>query len=156
VLRALILFGLIIGGSASAALADGTPPPAPQKQTAAEAQLKSAGCMSCHTTTDSLTMHTSPGVILGCADCHGGNAAAFLTPGTPPDTVAALRKAFHDTMNDPAFIAEAERQHLEIQDVDGDTNFCASAFVRVEAQPIADYLLISTDRGLDTTSLRIA
>jgi len=43
-----------------------------------------------------------------------------------------------------------------IQDVDGDTNFCASAFVLVEAQPIADYLLISTDRGLDTTSLRIA
>src|SRR5580700_11218494 len=43
-----------------------------------------------------------------------------------------------------------------IQDVDGDTNFCASAFVLVEAQPIADYLLISTDRGLDTTSLRMA
>jgi hypothetical protein len=43
-----------------------------------------------------------------------------------------------------------------IQDVDGDTNFCASAFVLVEAQPIADYLLISTDRGLDTTSHRIA
>src|ERR1700735_2711398 len=42
--------------------------------------------MSCHTTTDSLTMHTSPGVILGCADCHGGNAAAALPPGTPPDS----------------------------------------------------------------------
>src|SRR6266853_3749120 len=41
-------------------------------------------------------------------------------PGTPPATVAALRKAFHETMNDPAFIAEAERQHLEIQEVDGD------------------------------------
>src|SRR5438132_1297400 len=35
-------------------------------------------------------------------------------PGTPRDTVAALRKAFHETMADPAFIAEAERQHLEI------------------------------------------
>ena len=57
-----------------------------QKQTAAEARLKSAGCMSCHTTTDSLTMHTSPGVTLGCADCHGGNAAAFLSPGTPADS----------------------------------------------------------------------
>jgi tripartite-type tricarboxylate transporter receptor subunit TctC len=41
-------------------------------------------------------------------------------PGTPKDTVAALRKAFHDTMVDPAFIADAERQHLEIQEVDGD------------------------------------
>ena len=50
----------------------------------------------------------------------------------------------------------ASRLRHAIQDVDGDTNFCASAFVRVEAQPIADYLLISTDRGLDTTSRRIA
>jgi tripartite-type tricarboxylate transporter receptor subunit TctC len=41
-------------------------------------------------------------------------------PGTPPATVAALHAAFHDTMNDPAFIAEAERQHLEIQEVSGD------------------------------------
>src|ERR1700751_2799582 len=52
-------------------------PPAPMKQTAAEATAKSAGCMSCHTTTDSLTMHTSPGVTLGCADCHGGNPTVF-------------------------------------------------------------------------------
>src|SRR5437588_10906064 len=37
-------------------------PPAPKMQTQAEADLKSVGCMSCHTTTDSLTMHTSPGV----------------------------------------------------------------------------------------------
>ena len=47
------------------------------KQTEAEAATKSAGCRSCHTTTDSLTMHTSPGVTLGCTDCHGGNAAVF-------------------------------------------------------------------------------
>src|SRR5215469_5576156 len=80
--RALILMGLIIGVFAGAAHADS--PPAPQKETAAEAQLNSAGCRSCHTTTDSLTMHTSSGVILGCADCHGGNAAAFVPPGTPP------------------------------------------------------------------------
>src|ERR1700758_5328537 len=41
-------------------------------------------------------------------------------PGTPKETVAALRKAFHETMVDRAFIAEAERQHLEIKEVDGD------------------------------------
>jgi tripartite-type tricarboxylate transporter receptor subunit TctC len=41
-------------------------------------------------------------------------------PGTPPATVAALRQAFHDTMSDPGFIAEAEREHLEIQEVSGD------------------------------------
>jgi len=44
----------------------------------------------------------------------------LVPPGTPKDTVAALHKAFHETMIDPAFIAEAERQHLEIQEVDGD------------------------------------
>src|SRR6516225_12243455 len=64
----------------------GAAPPAPMKQTAAEATAKSAGCMSCHTTTDSLTMHTSPGVTLGCADCHGGNPAvarsAVALPGS--------------------------------------------------------------------------
>jgi hypothetical protein len=58
-------------------------PPAPKTQSQAEADLKSAGCMSCHTTTDSVTMHTSPGVILGCADCHGGNAAVFVARGAP-------------------------------------------------------------------------
>jgi tripartite-type tricarboxylate transporter receptor subunit TctC len=41
-------------------------------------------------------------------------------PGTPGETVAALRRAFHDTMNDPAFIADADRQHLEIAEVTGD------------------------------------
>ena len=49
-------------------------PPAPKSQTQAEADLKSAGCVTCHTSTDRHTMHSNPGVILGCADCHGGNA----------------------------------------------------------------------------------
>ena len=49
-------------------------PPAPKSQTQAEADLKSGGCVTCHTSTDRHTMHSNPGVILGCADCHGGNA----------------------------------------------------------------------------------
>src|SRR5258707_12960839 len=89
-LRALILIGLLAGFAGGPAYADGAPP-SPQQQTAAEAKLKSAGCMSCHTATDSVTMHTSPGVILGCADCHGGNAAAALTPGTPKDSLEYRR-----------------------------------------------------------------
>jgi tripartite-type tricarboxylate transporter receptor subunit TctC len=40
-------------------------------------------------------------------------------PGTPPERVAALRDAFHATMNDPAFIAEAEKDHLEIREISG-------------------------------------
>ncbi|MCC6468623.1 MAG: hypothetical protein IT563_09895 [Alphaproteobacteria bacterium] len=50
-----------------------TQPPAPRVQSQAEADAKTAGCMSCHTQTDSQTMHISEGVILGCADCHGGD-----------------------------------------------------------------------------------
>src|SRR5258708_28015592 len=67
-------------------------PPDPRKETSAEAQLNSAGCMSCHTTTDSQTMHSSPGVILGCTDCHGGNATTFVPPGAQPGS-AEYRRA---------------------------------------------------------------
>ena len=50
----------------------------------------------------------------------GMDRPILAPPGTPPEIVAALRKAFHETMNDPAFIGEAERQHLEIEEVSGD------------------------------------
>ena len=46
------------------------------RQTRAEADRNSAGCLSCHTTLDAPTMHLSPAVHLGCTDCHGGNANA--------------------------------------------------------------------------------
>jgi tripartite-type tricarboxylate transporter receptor subunit TctC len=45
----------------------------------------------------------------------------FLAPpNVPPDRVAALRKAFMDTMNDKDFVAEAEKAQLEITPVSGD------------------------------------
>ena len=49
-------------------------PPAPRAQAPEEAARKSAGCLTCHTTTDAASMHRNPGVVLGCTDCHGGNA----------------------------------------------------------------------------------
>jgi len=49
--------------------------PAPRTQEQADADAKSAGCVSCHTASDAHTMHTSPAVVLGCVDCHGGNPA---------------------------------------------------------------------------------
>ncbi len=51
--------------------------PAPKNQTAAEAKLKSDGCISCHLKTDNHTMHENPGVVLGCVDCHGGDSSVF-------------------------------------------------------------------------------
>ncbi len=47
-------------------------------QTVGEANRKSVGCVECHKTTDAHTMHTSPNVVLGCTDCHGGNSARGL------------------------------------------------------------------------------
>ncbi len=47
-------------------------------QTWEEANRKSVGCVQCHTSTDTHTMHTSPNVVLGCTDCHGGNPARGL------------------------------------------------------------------------------
>jgi hypothetical protein len=52
-------------------------PPAPKTQLPDQAMKKSAGCLTCHTKTDSFSMHDSPGVILGCTDCHGGDAGIF-------------------------------------------------------------------------------
>jgi len=46
-------------------------------QTWESARKKSAGCLECHKGIDTLSMHASPNVVLGCTDCHGGNA----TPG---------------------------------------------------------------------------
>jgi tripartite-type tricarboxylate transporter receptor subunit TctC len=36
-------------------------------------------------------------------------------PGVPADRVAALRKAFDETMKDPAFLASAKKRHVDIQ-----------------------------------------
>ena len=41
-------------------------------------------------------------------------------PNVPEDRVAALRKAFMDTMVDPAFVAEADKAQLEINPVSGE------------------------------------
>jgi tripartite-type tricarboxylate transporter receptor subunit TctC len=41
-------------------------------------------------------------------------------PGMPADRVAALRKAFMDTMQDKDFLADAEKAKLEITPVSGD------------------------------------
>ncbi len=49
-------------------------PPAPEKQTQQQADLKSFGCVSCHSETDAFSMHNSPSVVLGCMDCHGGRS----------------------------------------------------------------------------------
>jgi tripartite-type tricarboxylate transporter receptor subunit TctC len=53
------------------------------------------------------------------------NAGAFarpfaLPPGTPKDRVQVLHKAFHATLKDPAFLAEAQKANLGIDPVTGE------------------------------------
>ena len=56
-------------------------PPAPRTQSPTEARAKSAGCLTCHSATEQATMHANPGVVLGCTDCHGGDAMVMLPAG---------------------------------------------------------------------------
>jgi hypothetical protein len=58
-----------------------TAPPAPSFQTAEAAAAKSAGCITCHTDSDAKTMHASSAVVLGCTDCHGGDAGVEVPAG---------------------------------------------------------------------------
>ncbi|MGH8123571.1 MAG: multiheme c-type cytochrome, partial [Rudaea sp.] len=57
-------------------------PAAPAFQSWDDAQKKSAGCVSCHTKSDRKTMHANEAVVLGCTDCHGGNANVLAPQGT--------------------------------------------------------------------------
>ena len=69
-----------------------TAPPAPIEQSREQADAKSAGCRSCHTATDQASMHANPAVVLGCTDCHGGDASVFAPNGahaTAPGHAAA-------------------------------------------------------------------
>ena len=59
-----------------------------ENETAAEAAARSAGCVSCHTSTDRASMHDSAAVTLGCTDCHGGNAQVAASPDLDKGSVA--------------------------------------------------------------------
>ncbi len=58
-----------------------TAPDAPAFQSLEQADAKSSGCVTCHAESDRKTMHANPAVVLGCTDCHGGNAAVSAPAG---------------------------------------------------------------------------
>jgi hypothetical protein len=76
-----------------------------QGQSQEEADRKSSGCITCHTSTDEPTMHPSKAVHLGCADCHGGNSAVAITAGAVPNSPGyiAIKEKAHVQPRDPAF-----------------------------------------------------
>jgi hypothetical protein len=74
-------------------------------QSPEEADHKSSGCISCHTSTDEPTMHPTKTVHLGCTDCHGGNSSISIAPGTATNSSeynSAEEKA-HVQPRDPSF-----------------------------------------------------
>lgn len=81
-------------------------PSIPRGESPAQEQRQSAGCISCHGQTDSPTMHTSSAVVIGCADCHGGDPSVFKAgaPGSR-DYLDAERKAHVQ----PLFPEDADR-----------------------------------------------
>ena len=105
--RTLLVVWLIVAGVAGGALGSGGPaakdvvyphyPAAPERQGEADAEKKSAGCMTCHSETDRKTMHVNPGVVLGCTDCHGGDASVSLWSGVEPTSseYEAVKKRAH-------------------------------------------------------------
>jgi hypothetical protein len=68
-------------------------PPAPFAQTQLAVDTKSEGCQTCHTQTDSKTMHANPAVKLGCTDCHGGDAKVVKPAGAHEKTDLLYQKA---------------------------------------------------------------
>ena len=65
-------------------------------QSQGDVDRKSSGCLTCHTATDSPTMHTTGTVRLGCTDCHGGNSSIQVIGGaqtSSPEYHQAKRQA---------------------------------------------------------------
>src|SRR5258708_29780237 len=71
-------------------------------QSQEEADRKSSGCISCHTSTDELTMHPTKTVHLGCTDCHGGNSSVSVKSGAAPDS--------------PEYNSATEKAHVQPRD----------------------------------------
>jgi hypothetical protein len=76
--------------------------PSSRGQSQEDADRKSAGCISCHTSTDEPTMHPTKTVHLACADCHGGNSSISVAPGIAP--------------NSAQYIAAKEKAHVQPRD----------------------------------------
>jgi hypothetical protein len=74
-------------------------------QSQEEADRKSTGCISCHTSTDEPTMHPTKTVHLGCTDCHGGNSSISIAAGTAANSseYSSAKEKAHVQPHDPAF-----------------------------------------------------
>lgn len=65
----------------------------------------------------------------------------FTTPDVPAERLAALRKAFDETMRDPAFLADAAKESLDIDPLDGAQLQQVVARIVSTPKPIVDRLV---------------
>jgi tripartite-type tricarboxylate transporter receptor subunit TctC len=64
----------------------------------------------------------------------------FTSPGVPPERIKALRDAFDAMVKDPAFLAEAEKEHFDINPVSGAEMQRIVGDIVATPKPIADRL----------------
>ena len=95
---AILSFFFAIRANSKSAAASAQEPAAFRGQSQEEADRKSAGCISCHTSTDEPTMHPTKTVHLGCTDCHGGNSSVTVVTGT------ALNSAEYNSAKEKAHV----------------------------------------------------
>src|SRR3954452_4824889 len=84
-------------------------PPLPP-QALPQPNAPNAGCISCHTQTDSATMHETGTVKISCVDCHGGSGEISLSQGISPTAAEykALEARAHVAPRNPRNNAAAE------------------------------------------------
>jgi hypothetical protein len=109
--KVLVMISMILLAAAviTAQTAEG-PPPSTQmvtgnspllRQTQAEADAKSRGCVGCHQGIE--PMHASAAVKLGCIDCHGGDANVIPPPGTDMAGYQTAKSRAHVLPRNPEF-----------------------------------------------------
>jgi tripartite-type tricarboxylate transporter receptor subunit TctC len=65
----------------------------------------------------------------------------YTTPGVPADRVKVLREAFDKMVKDPAFLAQTEKEHFDINPVSGDDLQKIVQDIVATPRPVADRLL---------------
>jgi hypothetical protein len=110
----MLVVGSLTGAVRTTRVADAMPgqddpklAPAPQRgESMEQAAAASSGCVSCHVGIEHPSMHQEDEVVLGCADCHGGNARVMIGGAKGSQEYA---KAERDAHVEPRFAEDAER-----------------------------------------------
>jgi tripartite-type tricarboxylate transporter receptor subunit TctC len=73
-------------------------------------------------------------------------------PGTPPERVAELRKAFEAVLRDPQFLADAKKQHLESAFMRGEEIEKLIARIFASPRPVVERAVKAIEAGKGATS----